>query len=87
MHVIAYGLLYWTWGRIFRRLGLERAQDVLAWTLPVWLVFSQFWADLSYLNVYVFMALFASLLIDALWEEKLGWALLWLALIIQTKPQ
>jgi hypothetical protein len=87
LHVVAYGLLYWTWGRIFGRLGLERARDVLAWTLPIWLVFSQFWADLSYLNVYVFMALFCSLLIDALLDEKLAWSLLWLVLITQTKPQ
>lgn len=87
LHIAAYVLLYWLWGRIFRRLQLPRAEKMLAWSLPLWLVFSQFWADLGYLNIYVFMALLATLLIEAVLCERLGWALLWLSLILQTKPQ
>jgi hypothetical protein len=86
-HVVAYGLLYWLWARIFDRLGLDRASKTLAWLLPLWLVFSQFWADLGYLNIYVFMALLSTLLIDAVLHERLGWSVLWLAIILQTKPQ
>jgi len=87
LHIVAYVLLYVWWGRIFRRLGLKRANEMLAWTLPVWLVFSAFWSDLSYLNIYVLMALLGTLLIDAILDEHLGWSLLWLSIILQIKPQ
>ena len=86
LHVLVYGLLYILWGRIFHRLGLHRASEMLAWTLPVWLVFSAFWDDLAYLNIYTLMALLATLLIDAVLRERLGWSLLWLSAILQTKP-
>jgi hypothetical protein len=86
LHVGAYALLYVLWGRIFARRGLVRASETLAWLLPVWLVFSAFWDDLGYLNIYTLMALLATLLIDAILEERLGWSVLWLSLILQTKP-
>jgi hypothetical protein len=81
-----YVLLYLWWGRIFRRLGLHGANDMLAWTLPVWIVFAGFWGDLAYLNIYVITALFCTLLIEAVLDERLGWALLWALLLLQTKP-
>jgi hypothetical protein len=84
---VALSLLYVWWDRIFRRRGLNRAREILAWTLPLWLVFSQFWSDLSYLNVYIFMALLSTWLIDAILDEHLGWSLLWLSIILQIKPQ
>ena len=87
LHLFAYGLFYISWDRIFRRLGMTRAGDALAYTLPVWLVFSGFWADLGYLNIYFILALLATLLIEAILHERLGWAVLWLSLILQTKPQ
>jgi hypothetical protein len=68
-------------------LGLDRAKETLAWLLPLWLVFSQFWADLGYLNIYVFMALLSTLLIDGVLHERTGWSVFWLAIILQTKPQ
>jgi hypothetical protein len=86
-HVVAYGLLYSLWARIYCRLGLDRARETLVWLLPLWLVFSQFWADLGYLNIYVFMALLSTLFIDAVLRERLGWSVLWLSIILQTKPQ
>lgn len=87
MHLAAYALLYFWWDRIFRRFGLERAREMLAWTLPVWLVFSVFWADLLYLNIYIPMALLGTWLIEAVLEERLGWSVLWLSIILQIKPQ
>ena len=87
LHIIAYWMLYIWWGRIFRRLGLDQANETLAWTLPVWLVFSAFWSDLGYLNIYIIMALLGTLLIDAVLNERLGWSLLWLSIIVQIKPQ
>jgi len=86
LHIVAYGLLYVWWGRIFRQSGLERAHQALVWTLPVWLLFSQFWSDLGYLNIYIVVALLATLFIDAILNERLGWALLWLSIILQVKP-
>jgi glycosyl transferase family 87 len=87
LHIIIYALLYLSWGRIFRRLNMPQANITLAWTLPVWLLFSSFWGDLGYLNIYILMALLATLLIDAILAEDLCASVLWLSLILQTKPQ
>lgn len=87
LHLIAYGLLYRQWGLIFKHVSHSRANEMLAWTLPVWLAFSQFWADLGYFNVYILMALFATLLIGSIIKEQLGPAVLWLSLILPIKPQ
>jgi hypothetical protein len=87
LHIVVYGLLYVWWGRIFHRLGLERAVEMLARFLPLWLIFPTFWTDLGYLNIYILMALLSTLLIDAVLHERLGWSVLWLAIIIQIKPQ
>jgi len=87
LHLVAYGLLYVWWGRIFQRLGLKEACETLARLLPLWLIFSAFWSDLGYLNVYILMALLATLLVDAVLDGRLGWAVLWLSVILQIKPQ
>lgn len=87
LHIFAYSVLYLKWGNIFNRLHLHRANEMLALTLPVWLLFSSFWTDLGYLNIYIIMALLGTLLIDAILRERLGWSLLWLSIILQTKPQ
>lgn len=86
LHVVAYVLLYVTWDRIFSQLRLERARRMLAWTLPVWLVFSSFWSDLSYLNIYIVMALLGTFFIAAILKERLDWSVLWLTVILQIKP-
>lgn len=87
LHIIVYGLLYIWWGRIFHRLGLERAVEMLARLLPLWLIFPTFWTDLGYLNIYILTALLSTLLLDAVLNERLGWSTLWLAIILQIKPQ
>ncbi|MBN1873821.1 MAG: DUF2029 domain-containing protein [Anaerolineae bacterium] len=86
LHITAYGLLYVGWGRIFQSLNLNRALKILIWVLPVWLLFSSFWTDLGYLNIYIIMALFATLFIEAILTENLGQSLLWLSIILQIKP-
>lgn len=65
LHIAAWAALYLTWQRIFRRMGFERGEEMLTWTLPLWLVFEPFWSDLSYLNIYIFVALLASWLTEA----------------------
>jgi len=87
LHLVAYGYLYYLWGQIFRLLNLEQANRMMALTLPVWLVFSAFWADLGFLNIYIGMAVLGTLLLRAILTEQLGWSAVWLTLIWQTKPQ
>jgi hypothetical protein len=84
LHLGAYALLYLCWGRILR--GSPAARRVLARMLPLWLVFSAFWADLGYLNIYIPVALLGSLLIEAVLAQRIGAALLWLTLIMPAKP-
>ena len=87
IHLAAYGLLYIWWGRIFERNHLIDTARQWARLLPLYLVFSVFWDDLSYMNTYIIIALFATFLIDAILQEKLGWASFWLgAVILPIKP-
>jgi len=86
VNITCYVLLYFWWGRIFHRMGLTHVNEILALTLPLWVLFATFWVDLFYLNIYVVTALVCTLLIEAVLEERLGWSVLWLAMILQTKP-
>jgi len=87
IHLVAYGLLYVWWGRIFEQNNLIEIARQWARLLPMYLVFSVFWDDLSYMNTYILIALFATFLIDAIFQEKLGWASFWLgAVILPIKP-
>jgi hypothetical protein len=87
LHIAVYVLLYKFWSKIFEESGLSQAKEKLGLTLPVWLVFSAFWSDLGYLNIYIILAFLSTLLIRAILNEKIGWSLLWLSLILQMKPQ
>ncbi len=87
LHLLSYGLLYVKWGQMLKQFGLKSAVQMLIWTLPVWLLFSSFWTDLSYLNIYIIMALLGTLLIDAVINERLGQSVLWASIILQIKPQ
>jgi len=87
IHILAYALLYIWWNRIFARNNLSNAARQWAGLLPVTLVFSAFWDDLSYMNTYILIALFATFLIEAVLQENLVWASFWLgAVILPIKP-
>lgn len=87
-HLAAYILMYIWWGKIFKRLQLTRASQALTTLLPVWVVFSAFWDDVAYLNIYIITALVATFFMDAILEEKLDWGIFWLGVIIlPIKPQ
>ena len=87
IHLLAYGLLYIWWGRIFEQNHLSHIARQWARLLPLYLVFSPFWDDLSYMNTYIIVALFATFLVDAIMREKLGWASFWLgAVVLPIKP-
>ena len=82
LHVAAYIILYAVWARVFEKYNLSTVALTWAKLLPVFLVFTVFWDDLAYLNIYLIIALFASLLIEAVLEENLGWAIFWLGVVI-----
>ena len=87
IHIAAYVLLYVWWGRIFEQNNLTNISKLWARLLPLYLVFSVFWDDLAYMNTYILIALCATLLINAILREKLGWAVFWLgAVILPIKP-
>lgn len=88
LHIAAYAFMYFRWGKILKRLQFSRAAQTLVNLLPLWIIFTAFWDDLAYLNIYILMALAATLFIDAVLEERLGWAVFWLGVIIlPIKPQ
>jgi hypothetical protein len=86
LHLLAYAFLYFRWKKIFNWLDLERTDQIMAWTLPVWLMFAAFWNDLNALNIGVFMATLGTLFIEAVLKENLAAAVLWLSVILQIKP-
>jgi hypothetical protein len=87
VQMTAYLLLWLRWNSLLTDLDLKPVKEILIRTLPVWLIFSPFWADLAYANVYVIMAILATLLVEAIIKHRLGWSILWLGLILQIKPQ
>jgi hypothetical protein len=87
IHILVYALLYIWWNRIFVQNNFINVARQWAGLLPVFLVFSAFWDDFSYMNTYLLIALFATFLIDAVIQENLVWAAFWLgAVILPIKP-
>jgi hypothetical protein len=87
IHILVYALLYIWWNQIFVQNNAVNAARQWAVLLPIYLVFSAFWDDLSYMNTYLFIALFATFLVDAILRENLFWACFWLgAVILPIKP-
>jgi hypothetical protein len=87
IHIAVYILLYLVWDRIFQKNGLRHISKQWAYLLPVFLVFSPFWDDLSYMNTYMIIALFATLLIGAILRENLTWSIICLGVfILPIKP-
>jgi hypothetical protein len=83
--VAAWGLAGWLWRAVFRDLFPEQPGLWRAW-LPFWLVYSQWFADQNYLNLYSLLVALAGALALALLRGRLGLAILLAALILQTKP-
>ncbi|MDQ2692680.1 MAG: hypothetical protein M3Y68_11645, partial [Chloroflexota bacterium] len=82
LRIAAYIVLYFVWARIFEKYTLTAPARMWAKLLPAFLVFTVFWDDLAYLNIYLIIALFATFLIEAVLDEKLGWAVFWLGVVI-----
>ncbi len=82
LRIAAYMILYIVWARIFEKYKLSALARMWAKLLPAFLVFTVFWDDLAYLNIYLIIALFATFLIEAVLDENLGWAIFWLGVVI-----
>jgi hypothetical protein len=88
LHIMAYALFYTWWNRIFERSNLHNLAMMWAKMLPIFLVFTVFWDDLAYMNIYLIVALFSTFGVDAVLQENLAWASFWLgAVILPIKPQ
>lgn len=74
LSVVIYVLLYVKWMQIFERLSLPGVVEKMALTLPVWLIFSAFWGLVAYLNIGIFVALVATLLLEGILQERLKWS-------------
>ncbi len=88
--VIQLALYYFLWDRwrsIFKYLELHQAGNVLLRLLPLWLFFSQFWADVAFGNIYILMALLSTLLIETILKRRLALSIILVGLILLTKPQ
>jgi hypothetical protein len=82
VHIVVYIFLYVGWARIFEKNNLTTVAVTWAKLLPLFLVFSAFWDDLAYMNIYLLTALFATFLIEAVLNENLGWAIFWLGVVL-----
>lgn len=87
LHLAAYLVLYWRWFTIFRQYKLERAAETLIRLFPLWLVFTGLLNEVMSQNVYIFMALAGTLLLEAVLEKHVWKSILWLAIILPIKPQ
>lgn len=88
LHIVVYILFYVWWNRIFERSNLRNVAVMWAKMLPIFLVFTVFWDDLAYMNIYLIVALFSTFAVDAVLQENLAWASFWLgAVILPIKPQ
>lgn len=82
----AYPLAWLIWRRVFEQLQLNQAGAVMISSLPLWLVYSQWFADQNFLNIYTFLLLLDGLLVLALLRQNTWLALVVVLLIAQTKP-
>jgi hypothetical protein len=87
LHLLIYWALYWRWFVIFRQQGLSGAAEALVRLFPLWLVFNGLLYEIAYMNIYIFMAFLATLLLEAMFYQQTGRAILWLTILLLVKPQ
>jgi hypothetical protein len=86
LNVAAYVGLFLLWAHLFHRFQMRSALNLLVAILPVWILFSGFWIDLSLLNIHIIISFLASLLLLAVIKERLLISVVLLVLLVQTKP-
>jgi hypothetical protein len=87
LHIVVYWLIYWRWFKVFREQGLNSAGEALVRLFPLWIIFTGLLYEIAYMNIYIFMAFLATLLIEATLYEQTGKAILWLSILLLIKPQ
>jgi hypothetical protein len=87
LHIILYWAFYWRWFKIFREQNLNSAADALIQLFPLWIIFTGLLYEIAYMNIYIFMAFIATLLLEAMLYQQTGKASLWLAILLPIKPQ
>jgi hypothetical protein len=87
LHLIAYFVLYWRWYTIFRQFKLDSVAEILIKLFPLWLVFTGLLNEIMSQNIYIFMALASTLLIEAMLKEHVGASIWWLTILLPIKPQ
>jgi hypothetical protein len=87
LQIMVYWALYWRWFVIFRERRLYAAAEILVRLFPLWIIFTGLLYEIAYLNVYIFMAFLATLLIEAMLNQQTGKAILLLAILLPIKPQ
>jgi hypothetical protein len=87
LHIIIYWLIYWRWFKIFREQRLYSAAETLVRLFPLWIIFTGLLYEIAYMNIYIFMAFIATLLLEAMLYQQTRRAILWLAILLPIKPQ
>ena len=87
LHIILYGALYCRWVMIFRQQRLDSAAESLIRLFPLWLIFTGLPYEIAYMNIYIFMAFLATLLLEEMLYRKPAKAILWLNVLLLVKPQ
>jgi hypothetical protein len=87
LHIIIYWAIYWRWFTIFRQQRLNTAAEILIRLFPLWIIFTGLLYEIAYMNIYIFMAFTATLLLEAMLFQQTGKAILWLTVLLPIKPQ
>ena len=87
LHLLAYWVIYWLWYRIFRDQKLNSAAKAFIRLFPLWIIFTGLLYEIAYMNIYIFMAFIATLLLEAMLNQHVAKAILWLTILLLIKPQ
>ncbi len=87
LHIIVYWAIYRRWFTIFHRQGLNSSAQALIRLFPLWIIFTGLLYEIAYMNIYIFMAFIATLLLEAILAQQTGKTILWLAILLPIKPQ
>jgi hypothetical protein len=87
LHLVIYAALYRRWFNIFRQQGWNGAVEALVRLFPLWLIFTGLLYEIAYMNIYIFMAFLATLLLESILYQQAGKAILWLSVLLLIKPQ
>jgi len=87
LHIIIYWAIYWRWYMIFREQKLNSSAEMLIRLFPLWIIFTGLLYEIAYMNIYIFMAFIATLLLEAMLNQQIGKAILWLTILLLIKPQ